>query len=87
MVSKAVLRAHPRDTGSKINFDGGSELSDSHLDQISSKKKKPGKSEEDNPINHILCRITGIYVGGKLPPKLKPSSPLEFRNIWSFWRN
>lgn len=45
MVSKAVLRAHPRDTGSNIDFDGRSKLSDSHLDQISSKKKKPGKSK------------------------------------------
>lgn len=46
MVSKAVLRAHPRDTGSKTDFDGGSELSDSHLDQISSKRKRKDKARE-----------------------------------------
>lgn len=88
LVSKVVLRSHPGDTGSKSTVNGGSEPSDSNFNQISSLShtdtKYRGKRQEHKSVNHMLNKITGIYMDWEEPPELTLCSPLGFRNMWAF---
>lgn len=66
MISKAVLRAHLRDSDRKIDFDGGSELADSHLDQNSSKKRGRENARRTTPlITYCAESLVFMWVGSR----------------------